>query len=118
MARHNELGEKGELAASAYLKCKGYEILAKNWRDGKYELDLIAKKSGRLILVEVKTRSTSIENVRDVMSQHKENCLIEAADRYLQTQDEYLDCQIDLLILEKKRGEFNVMHIENAIGQK
>ena len=43
MAEHNELGKIGEDEAIAYLKSKGYSILYRNWRSGKFELDIIAE---------------------------------------------------------------------------
>ena len=118
MAIHNELGVAGERAACNYLVSKGYTILFQNWRNGKHELDLIATNQGKLIIVEVKTRTGSISETSDVMSRSKEKNLIEAANNYLQLQDHAIDCQIDLLILEKKEIGFNVIHIEHAIGQE
>lgn len=118
MAIHNELGAEGERAACSYLVSMGYSILFQNWRNGRHELDIIATHQGKLIAVEVKTRSSSVSETENVMSRNKEKSLIEAVNKYLQLQDEELDCQIDLMILEKKAVGFNVIHIENAIGQE
>ena len=59
MARHNDLGILGEQLAVEYLIKKGYVILEKNFRFEKHEIDIIAKDKQVLIVVEVKTRSTS-----------------------------------------------------------
>ena len=59
MARHNDLGILGEQLAVEYLIKKGYVILEKNFRFEKHEIDIIAKHKQVLIVVEVKTRSTS-----------------------------------------------------------
>ena len=116
MAIHNELGVKGEIAARSYLLSKGYEILFQNWRYGRYELDFITTKWDKLIVVEVKTRSKPVAETVNVMSRKKEKNLIKAANIYLQHQSDELDCQFDLLIMEKKNQGFNVIHIEHAIG--
>ena len=42
-----------------FLKKKGYEILARNYRIIKAEIDLIAHYQNTLVVVEVKARSSS-----------------------------------------------------------
>jgi len=44
MAQHNKLGEKGEALAVDYLVKNGYDILERNYRFQKAEVDIIAKK--------------------------------------------------------------------------
>ena len=41
MAIHNELGKEAEQMAENYLKENGFEILEKNWRHSRYEIDLL-----------------------------------------------------------------------------
>lgn len=59
MARHNELGRLGEQIAAEYLVAKGYTIRKRNWRCNKLEIDIVAEKNNRIIVVEVKTRSSA-----------------------------------------------------------
>ena len=49
-------GRRGEGLAAFWLRLKGYRILARNFRSGAGEIDLIARRGGVLALVEVKTR--------------------------------------------------------------
>ncbi len=49
-----ELGDLGEDIAFHYLKKKGYKVLFRNYRTKHGEIDLIAKKKGTLVFVEVK----------------------------------------------------------------
>ena len=58
MARHNELGKKGENLAKEMLVDKGYTIVETNWRFDKDEIDIVAKDGDEFVIVEVKTRST------------------------------------------------------------
>ena len=48
------IGMEGEEAAAEWLRANGYEILFRNWRSGRYELDIVATKGFRSIIVECK----------------------------------------------------------------
>ena len=50
------IGGIGEELAVTWLKSKGFDIVDRNWRYGRYETDIIASKDGRLHFIEVKTR--------------------------------------------------------------
>lgn len=59
MLKTKLLGDRGEAIARTYLAGFGYEIITANYRYRRLELDIIAKKEGRLIFSEVKTRTKS-----------------------------------------------------------
>lgn len=52
------LGERGETAACGFLKEHEYEILEKNYKCKIGEIDVIARRQGRLAFVEIKTRTS------------------------------------------------------------
>jgi putative endonuclease len=57
MASHVDLGKNGELLAIAHLRTLQYQVLETNWKDGRREIDIIARDGDCLVFVEVKSRS-------------------------------------------------------------
>ncbi len=58
MAAKDVLGRRGEDLAVEYLEQRGLVVLSRNWRCRDGELDVVATDSQRLVICEVKTRST------------------------------------------------------------
>lgn len=64
-----ELGKLGEDIATVYLQDLGYEILVRNWRSNRVELDIVARIDSTLVFCEVKTRrSNSFGNPSDAIT--------------------------------------------------
>lgn len=102
MAEHNVLGKLGEQLAKEYLAERNYTILHRNWRNGRYELDIIAMKGEVLHFIEVKTRSSNVfgfpeENVTRKKIKH----MLLAADEFLYLHPEYHHIQFDVLAINK-----------------
>lgn len=56
----------GEIYTIVYFICKGYRILAWNYRKGKFEIDIIAAKKQTIIFIEVKFRKKLEDFVQPV----------------------------------------------------
>jgi putative endonuclease len=54
-----DLGRLGEELAARHLTRLGWEILGRNVREGRKEIDIIARRDGVVAFVEVKTRRTN-----------------------------------------------------------
>lgn len=57
-ADSHQIGQICEAAALGYLGQKGYSLLARNWRHGRGEIDLVLRKDNTLVFVEVRGRRT------------------------------------------------------------
>jgi putative endonuclease len=54
-----DLGALGERLACEHLEARGFEILERNFRTGRGELDVVARNGRFLVFCEVKTRIVS-----------------------------------------------------------
>ncbi|MBN2172687.1 MAG: YraN family protein [Bacteroidales bacterium] len=115
MAQHNELGKIGENIAFQYLLGKGYEIVERNWRFGKDEIDIIARYENRLVIIEVKTRSTDFfGDPEDSVGDKKQQFLIRAADEYVNQKDIDQEVRFDIISIIIEQNKHTVRHIEDA----
>jgi len=100
MARHNEVGKRGEALAAAFLQAHGYTILHCNWRHAQYEIDIIAVKDTVLHIVEVKSRSSKAFGLpEETVTKKKFQSLLQAADEFLFQHPEYRHVQYDVLAI-------------------
>jgi putative endonuclease len=111
-----EIGQKGEDIAKAYLEEKGYEILDENWCFKKAQVDLIAYKDKIIVFVEVKTRSsTAFGEPEDFVNSTQQRSLQKAADEYLYIMNHQGEIRFDIIsILFNSAGNYTLKHIEDA----
>lgn len=115
MAQHNELGKKGEQLAVDFLLENNYEVLERNYRFEKAEVDIIAQKGDILAIVEVKTRSTvDFGNPQDFVKPKQIKNLVKAVDAYVTENDLDLEVRFDIIALVKEGKGFQIEHLENA----
>ncbi|WP_372769676.1 YraN family protein [Lutibacter sp.] len=115
MATHNDLGELGEELAVEELEKNGYEIVERNWRYKKAEIDIIALKNDVLAIVEVKTRSSDyIGNPQDFVSPKKIKLLVEAVNDYVISKDLDVEVRFDIIAIIKNENILTLEHLEDA----
>lgn len=94
-------GMEGERAAVDYLRRCGFRILERNWRCGRYEIDLIAVRGGELHFVEVKTRRAGgWSGPEDAITPRKFAALARAARSYMALHRVALEPQFDLAAVD------------------
>lgn len=109
-----QTGTEYENLAAQYLKEQGYAILEQNYRNRFGEIDILAKKDGVLVFVEVKFRSTNAcgapSEAVDIRKQRK----ISRTAFYYYAGHGYAEnapCRFDVIAI---CGDGTIQHIENA----
>ncbi len=116
MAQHIKTGKQGEALALAYLKEKGYEILATNWRYRRSEIDIIAKDQKTLVFIEVKTRSSDYFGKPEVaVTERKKQLLIDAGTAYMQEIMHTWEIRFDIIaIVLRSENDVEITHYIDA----
>lgn len=98
MARHNDLGKKGEQIATDFLINNGATILQRNWRFLRAEIDIVFLDGNTLVLAEVKTRSsTAYGKPEEFISNKKISLYLDAAEEYLKQNEMDNEIRFDII---------------------
>lgn len=112
-----DTGRRGEQAAVDYLRRAGFSILERNWRSGRYELDIVARRWDELHFVEVKTRrADGLTTPEEALTRRKFAALRRAAMAYMAQRGVRLEPQFDLAAVDlMPDGRLNVRFAERAM---
>ena len=110
-------GAAGENAAAAMLVNMGWRILARNWRSGHLELDIVAEDHDDLVFVEVKTRAgNGMQRPYEALNTVKKKRLLRAAQAWLTAHDAWnRSCRFDLVCVTVSAGTYQTELIRNVI---
>ena len=112
-----ELGILGEQMAQKYLLKNGYKIRTVNYRFVKYEVDIIAEKEERIVVVEVKTRQTAeIGEPWMAVTRKKQRQIIATADHYMQSRDLPNEVRFDIISIVHNSFRSDLEHIPDAFS--
>ena len=115
-----KIGETGEDLAVHYLISQNYDIVFRNFYSAYGEIDIIALRGDELVFVEVKTRSSRIDDALSSVSKEKQRKLRQTAGLFYQKFPEYEDLlsRFDLIavILGKKGQIYSIQHFDNAFS--
>ena len=117
MSTHRQLlGRKGEEIAERFLIQKNYEIIQRNYRRYRGEIDLIAKDGDCLVFVEVKSVSSDrFGSPINKVNEQKRKQLGKLAMAYYQEFDLFdQDSRFDIVTVIFNGSKYIVDHIENA----
>lgn len=105
------IGESGERQALEYLVKNNFKILAKNYRYGKAEIDIICTRDQTLVFVEVKKRKNSTYGYPETfVSSNQQKQIIRAADHYIYATDWHDNIRYDVIAITGDQ----LYHIEDA----
>ena len=116
MNKRQILGQLGEDMACDYLIGLGYEVVERNWRHGRLELDIIAKTEGILVFIEVKTKkSDEFRPPEASVGEKKRQNLVDLANRYMEEVDYFNEIRFDIVaIVVHSSASYTLKHIKDA----
>ncbi len=117
MAKNEHLvsGQWAEDAACFYLQNKGFEILHRNWRYKKSEIDVIIKTKRGAAFVEVKYRKTSFFGEPDIaVTAQKINKMQEAAQGFMEQFPAIEEMRFDILSIAGPQNNAQIHYFEDA----
>ena len=98
MATHNELGKWGEDCAADYLQRMDYTIVARDWKSGHRDIDIITMDEETLVFVEVKTRrNRAFVEPETAVDYHKRRNLQGAINHYVKYFHVNHDIRFDII---------------------
>lgn len=115
MAQHNDTGKEGEQLAVEFLAAKKLNILERNWRFKKSEIDIIATEGDEIVFVEVKTRHENyLVEPELTVSKKQQRSIINAANQYIISREIDMEARFDIIsVVISSQGE-NISHLRNA----
>lgn len=116
MAKQQKIGLLGETTACNYLQHIGYQVLERNWRFSKAEIDIIAMDAKVLVFVEVKAKSyTFFGAPEESISSYKENLIFDAANQYMLKINHDWEIRFDIIsIVFDKALQPTISHFKDA----
>ena len=95
------MSSMGEKLALRHLEGKGYELITRNYFIRGGEIDLILKKDGILVFVEVKTRrGSNFGFAAEALTVIKKQKLLRAINTYLNRIPGYVPWRADLIAID------------------
>lgn len=105
-------GRRQEKLAALFFEGLGFEILQRNWRAGRKEIDLIVKRDQLLVFVEVKSsRTAEFGHPSERVDRKKIANLTEVARQYL-IAEKITDCDLRFDVVTFVAGQLE--HYPNA----
>ncbi|MCF8236799.1 MAG: YraN family protein [Saprospiraceae bacterium] len=114
--KKSQIGQRGENLATEYVIRKGMKILARNWRSGRQELDIIALDGDQVVFIEVKTRSSQrFGQPIEFITATKQDHMVKAATQWLMTEGWEGEFRFDLIgILSYPDEPAQIQHVRDA----
>jgi len=110
------LGAKGEQIAVGFLKRQGFEIIERNFRYERGEIDIIAKRENLISFCEVKTRtSDTYGSGEDAVDFKKQEQIRKVAEGFIMEHElDSYEYSFDVVVVEIRRNDTKIRFIENA----
>lgn len=116
MSLQSKNGQWGEDFSVDFLVQNGMEILHRNWRYKRAEIDIIGKEGDILVFVEVKTKSgTFMGRPEEVVGFKKKKMMFAAASAYMASTEYEGEIRFDIIgIIGGPGGVKEILHFKDA----
>lgn len=116
MSEKIKTGNDGENMAVDFLIKKGFEIVRRNYKFRRAEIDIIARKENWTIFVEVKTRTYSYYgNPEEFVDHDQARRIFQAAEEFIFSTDWKGHIRFDIISI-KLGTDPEIRHFEDAIN--
>ncbi len=107
--------KEGEERAAAYLRSIGYVIEARNYRNRRGEIDIIASMDTTLVCVEVKTwKKLPVESIEHSVDWKKQKTYIQLCSSFLEKNERFSDYFVRFDVIYVNASTGHIKHITDA----
>lgn len=115
-----DLGKKGEEIALEYLLQRGMKLLARNWRRGHKELDLVMEDGEFIRIVEVKSRKVPVQAapLENINFSKRKNIIAAARGYFVENMKSCRgrEAVFDVVSILFNSDAFKIEYIQDAFG--
>jgi len=112
------LGRAAEALAAGWLEDRGWLVLARNWRRGPGELDLVASRDSELAFVEVKrVDAWGLSSLSDSVGGGKRRRLVETSKLFLLSHREFECMKVRYDVIAVRGGRV-AAYLEHAFSER
>jgi putative endonuclease len=103
-------GLSAESRAAAFMIAKGYRIVARRWKSPVGEIDIVARRRGTLVFVEVKARER-LDDAAEAVVGRQQRRIIAAAEAWLASHPDDMSCDMrfDVVLVAPKSMPRHIM---------
>ncbi len=112
---HVQLGQAGEKLACNHLLSKGHQLIHRNYRFGRTEIDIVSIDKTALVFTEVKTRNSGyFGSPLEAVTRAKQSQIIRTALAYVLQHNRTEEIRFDVIGIVKNQRQTSIEHIESA----
>lgn len=111
-------GRDGEGAAAAYLIRRGWRVIARRWRGGGGEIDIVARRGRAIALCEVKARREA-GALREPVTAAQRARMVRAARAWVAQRPDVAEREVrlDLITVHLRRPCNRIRHLRGALDE-
>lgn len=111
-------GRAAEEIVSASMLARGWDVVARNWKRGRGELDIVAAKDGILAVVEVKDIDAfGLESVESSVGGRKRARIVETSKLFIHSHREFSNAAVRYDVATVAAGAL-ADYFENAFSER